>query len=37
MKQWINNHHPELLKMGVYAESYDALNEAIREAWAAVP
>jgi hypothetical protein len=37
MKQWINDRHPELLEMGACEDSYEALHEAIREAWQAVP
>jgi hypothetical protein len=37
MKQWINEHHPELLDRGADEESYEALYRAIKEAWWAVP
>lgn len=37
MKQWINEHYPELLEIGACEESYEALHKAIKEAWQAVP
>ena len=37
MKQWIHEHHPELLDIGACNDSYKALYNAIEEAWWVVP
>jgi DDE superfamily endonuclease len=36
LKQWINDHHPELLNMGRSEEAYQQLFTAIREGWDAI-
>jgi hypothetical protein len=36
MKEWITDHYPELSGMGVSDEAYEALCEAIEQAWAAL-
>jgi hypothetical protein len=36
MKEWLVEHHPELLKMGKSQAAYDQLGQAIVEAWEAM-
>jgi transposase len=33
LKQWINDNHPELSKIGKSEEAYQQLFAAIREGW----
>jgi hypothetical protein len=36
LKQWINEHYPDLLDMGKSEQAYQRLFQAIREAWDAI-
>ena len=36
LKQWITKHHPELKTMGKSNADYEALRQAIQEAWHAI-
>ncbi len=36
LKLWINDHHPELIRMGKSEEDYQRLFSAIYEAWDAI-
>ena len=36
LKQWINDHHPELINMGKSEEDYQRLFRAIYEGWDAI-
>jgi transposase len=36
LKQWINEHYPDLVNMGKSEEAYQRLFKAIREGWGAI-